>query len=252
MSLAIQNTSGIQQPWTHWFLYGETGSGKTVAAATFPDPLFLVPANEGSELSLRERGVDYIKVGKDADGSPIKARRHMSEILSMLEDRHAKMRAAYAANDDAAAMEAFPWQTIVWESLTHYCDLLVEDISNGGAQKMDQQRWGLLSGHLRTVHGRLRNLDVHVVMTSLAKTENDGASGAAMGKPHIVGSMAEKLPSSCDVIGYCEEGPTTKNGRQWHVHFAKHKWFPARSRFRGLPAKATNFRFADVQQHLGL
>jgi hypothetical protein len=252
MTLMIENTNAIQTPWTVWFLYGATGSGKTTIAASFPEPLFLVPANEGSELTLRGRNLPFIRVGKAADGTIIPVRQHLTAILDDLTKQHHLMRAAMAKGDDAAAFAAFPWQTIVIESLTHLGDMLVEDVSVYGTKKMDQQLWGLISGFLRTLHSRLRNMDVHVVYTALQKTVENEATGIVTGGPNLIGATAEKLPSACDVIAYCEETSTGKNESRYRVHFRKNGSWVARSRFQGFPPHLDNFNFAQVRKHLGL
>lgn len=250
--LELQNTNEITTPWTVWFLYGQTGAGKTTCASTFPAPLFLVPANEGSELSLRGKNLSFVRLGRRADGATVPVRAHFSEVLTELERRHAQMRQALAKGDEEVAHAAFPWQTIVVESLTHLGDMLVEDVSMNGTKKMDQQGWGLISSFLRTVHSRLRNLDCHVVYTALAKT-SESESGAVLGGPNLIGSTAEKLPSACDVIAYCEELPGSKPEQpRFRAHFRKHSYWVARSRFSTFPAHLDNFTFAQVEQHLGL
>lgn len=253
MTMEIQNTNQIDTPRTAWFLYGATGSGKTTAAATFPRPLLLVPSNEGSELTLRGRDVPFVKLGKDLSGRVIPVRQHLQQIMTDLERRHAQLQAALRAGDEAAADAAFPWETIVVESLTHLGDMLVEDVSNFGQRKMDQQGWGLISTFLRTLHARLRNMDVHVVYTALSKlTESD--SGSVSGGPALIGSMADKLPSACDVIAYFEETPPLQKGDRptYRAHFRKYKFWPARSRFAAMPDHVDNFDFAAVQQYTGL
>lgn len=254
--IQIQNTFEITEaPWTTWFLYGATGSGKTRAAATFPRPLFIVPTNESSHTTLLQlpQSYDFVIVGRDAAGQRLPVRQHMAQILSDLEARYQQMMAAVARGDEAAAAIAFPWETVVIESLTHYCDLVVEDISKFGQQQMDQRGWGLLSTHIRTIHDRLANLDVHVVYTSLDKVEQkgDGASAAVNGKPNITGSLADKLPSACDVIAYCE---MLRVGQQqvktWRTHFTRRPPFDARARF-AFPDYVDDFDFARLAPLMG-
>jgi hypothetical protein len=273
-ALEIQTSDQIQMPWTAWFLYGDTGSGKTRVAATFPAPLFLVPANENSHLTLAQllgQKLPYILVGKRADGTVVGVRAHYSEILTELEKRHEQMRREYtaatkarAAGDEekaqtheAAAAQAFPWQTIVPESLTHLGDLLVDDVGDFGRKKMDQQAWGVISTFLRTVHSRLRNMDVHVVYTSLAKQQLGENGSVISGGPNIIGSLAEKLPSACDVIAYLEEIPGSgrdKNGKlnpsTFRTYFRKYQKWQVRSRFGGFPDYVDNFQFAQVEAKL--
>lgn len=261
-ALEIQNTSEITMPWTAWFLYGSMGAGKTRAAATFPDPLFILPANENSHLTLaqlKEQNIPYITIGKRPDGTPVKARQHLSEVLTELDRRHGLMRQCYAKamkepNPDArAALEAealkhFPWQTIVGDALTHLGDLLVDDVSNQGAKKMDQQGWGIVSNEYRTLHSRLRNMDVHVVYTALAKTQEAEGGGIAQGGPNLIGSMAEKLPSACDVVVYMEElAGDAKTGPTYRAYLRKYRWWQARTRFGGFPDYMDSFDFRKLE-----
>ncbi len=249
----VQSTANIVSPWTHWMFYGPTGSGKTTAAGSFPNPLFLVPASEGSELTLAsaDRDVPYFKLGRDAQNNPVKVREHLNAILSMLETKHALMRKLYAEGRNDEAADAFPYETIVLESMTHLCAMLQDDISNNGAIKMDQQRWGIMSDYLRTVHTRLRGFECHVVFTALAKV--DGEEGSVVeGAPDITGKMARLLPSACDAIGYCEtvDSGNAKAPPVYRVHFRQHRVFPARTRFKGIPAVVNSFTFAQVEKFL--
>lgn len=245
----LQSAANIVSPWTHWFFYGPTGSGKTTAAATFPAPLFLVPAAEGSELSLSGRDIPFIKLGRDAQGEAVPIRQSLDGALTELERRHAEMRRALAANDANKADEVFPWQTIVLESMTHLCAMLQDDISQNGKIKMDQQRWGIMSDYLRSLHTRLRALDCHVIFTALAKVEGEDAN--VEGAPDVPGKMSRLLPSACDAIGFCETidaGPKSKP--VYRVHFRQHRVYPARTRFKGIPPHVDDFTFAQVVKHL--
>lgn len=267
MALEIQTAADITAPWTVWFLYGALGSGKTRAASTFRAPLFLVPANEGSELTLRQladKNLPFIRIGKRMNGQVVPARAHMSEVLSELEKMHAEMLrlrnlADKASGDEQEALyakadAAFPWQTIVVESLTHLGDLLVEDVSDYGKKKMDQQQWGLISTFFRTVHSRLRGMDAHIVYTALAKAQESDSGSITSGGPNLIGQMAEKLPSQCDVVAYLEELQyVDKTGAQQNVHrvyFRKYKYWLARTRFANFPAYVDNFNFADFEEKL--
>lgn len=241
----IENTRAISQPWLHFFFYGDTGSGKTTAASSMPSPLFLVPANEGSELTLAGRDVDFVKVGRDPAGRTIDVRDHMHQILCDLEARATK----YHAGD----VDALPWETIVTESLTHYCDMLVAGISEDGRKQMDMQKWGLVSTHLQQIHARLRRLPCHVVFTALAQLkENDGKQ--VVGMPSVQGAMAVKMPSACDIIGYCEELPPSRGSQSstYRMHFSKSGPYMARARFSGFPRFIDNFTFDQIAPLCGV
>lgn len=244
----ILNAKNIEAPWTAWFLYGDSGSGKTEALATFPKPLVILPKNEGSILTLRGRDVDYTEVGTRAE---------MLAVLTMLETRYNQMLSLPPSATKADLDKYFPWQTIGVESLSHYCELLVEDISQRGHLKMDYSKWGELTGHIRTIHSRLRNLDVHIVYTSLAKQDENGR-----GQPMMVGKSSAVTPSACDYLGYCEQtGGSARAPATFRVHFNQYGVWPARARqSRALresgtpafPSIIEDFSFDKVRPYLGL
>lgn len=235
MTLNFKNAKDLDGIWMHWFLYGDTGSGKTTAAATFPNPVFILPKNEGSIATLRGLDVPYYEV-VDLNSKVERGVGGMTQIIKELED-------TYFTDPDA-----FPFDTIVIESISHYADLVVEDLTNGGQTMMDQQKWGKLQAHMRNLQSRLRNLDVHVVFTALAKIDKNDDK-VVIGEPLIQGQTAKKLPSSCDVIGYCEE-VSAKNMQKWRVHFRRTGPYVARTRFKGLPAVVDNFDFEEVKSSL--
>ena len=259
MTLEIQDTNDITVPYTAWFFYGKMGSGKTRAAATFPHPLFIVPANENSQLSLKGLGLKYVICGKRKNGQVVPVRQHLNEILTDLERMHAAMlvelsKASKAASEEeaelhyAAADAAFPYQTIVLESLSHLGDLLVEDVSAYGQKKMDQQGWGAISTFLRSVHSRLRNMQINIVYTALDKTQESESGGVVQGGPNMIGSAADKFPSGCDCVVYMETvRPITKGGPfVYRAHLRAHSFFQARTRFQSLPHEIDDFNFMRI------
>ena len=224
------NAKTLDNPWYHWFFYGETGSGKTSLAATFPRPVFLIPFNENSIETLRGKDVPFFIV-TDKDNKPFNPKTGEGSMVKILDH----IEKGYHHDP-----EGFPYDTIVFESLSHYGDLVQEQLTKGD-QHMDQQKWGFFLAHFRQVQSRMRNLDVHVIFTALAKMEKaDGTSRE--GGPAIPGQAAVKLPSACDVIGYCEE----KKGI-YTVHFRSHRGFKARSRLP-LPDKVQDFNFAKIEE----
>jgi hypothetical protein len=269
VSIQIQQTGALkgQVPYTAWFFYGETGSGKTTAASSFPDPIFLVPSNENSFIALldQERSFPYVILGKDMQtGQPLKVRQHVMEVLGWFEDMHreavrlqnvaAALEAAGKAEEADAkydeAARAFPYQSVVLESCTHLVDLVIEDITDYGRKPIDQRGWGLIQTFLRTVHDRLRALDVHIVYTALAQVKDVKGTESSQGSPNISGSMAQKMPSACDCIGYCEELNGPKGESIYRIHFRKFGPYPARARFRRMPKFVDGFKFEAVAEYL--
>ncbi len=251
MSIEIKNAMDLTSPWTRWFMMGPTGAGKTTCALTFPYPFFVIPATENSIVTGRGLDVPYVETQGPAD---------LKDILVYLEDAHRKSVEFLRADKADEAWAVFPYQTVVLESLSHYTDLIIEELTDGGKKKMDMQQWGLLSSHLRNIHTRLSNLPVHVVYTALVEVKESEAGGSTAGAL-MSGAMRLKLPSACDAIGYCEQTPgrATKENPQpdmnYRVHFKKYGKFEARIRApRGVvtPAYVDDFHFDKVKGLFGI
>jgi hypothetical protein len=235
MGLSFKNAKDIEVPWTRWFFYGDTGAGKTRLASTFPRPCFIIPKNEGSAVTLRGRDIPYYEV-TDMSSQVRSGVGGLNRILDEIEK-------SYTEN-----LDAFPFDTIVLESLTHYSELVVEELSESGTKSMDQRKWGEVAAHFRNIHARLCNMDVHVVYTSLARIDKNDA-GVVIAGPFIQGAAAIKLPSSCEVVSFCEASKNQR-GTVYKAHFKKHGHYPARSRFDAIPDVIENFNYAEVVQYL--
>ncbi len=233
--LSVKNAEDLETVWTHWFFYGDSGSGKTTIAHTFPNPLFLVPHNEGSIVTLRGRNQPYIEI-VDWDKTPLKnGVSSMTHALDAIEK-------LYSKNPDA-----FPYDTIVIESVTHLGDLIIDGLTNDGKSQMSQNLWGTFGSNLKSVQTRLKRMQVHAVFNALAKTDSSDDKKTLMGGPYIQGQSADKLPAACDVYGYVE-----LYGDTHRVHFKKYRHFSARTRFKRMPAVMENFDYEDVRQYLGV
>lgn len=256
MALTFQNAGAMKSPYTHWFFYGDTGAGKTFAAGTFPRPLMLVPTQERSHITLMGReDVDFVLIANTVD---------MEEALNGIEARYAEAkrywRKAEAAEAGSAEQEElyakgderFPWQTIVIESVTHYCDLMQEEITQGGKKDMGWGGWGQVGSHLRNLQNRLRELPTYVVFTALEeRSYHPETRKLISGGPMFPGKMRYKLPSACDAIVHFER----KSGKPndiFRAHFRKQGVFAARVRMPGLSSTAylQPFDFSEVDRRL--
>ena len=223
----LQNTKNITSPWTHWFLVGDTGTGKTTLASSFPRPLFIVPRNEGSMTALMGRNFLFKEVS---------TRKEMDDLLSEIEKEY--------KHDP----NGFPFDTIVVESISHYADLVIEELTLNNRFNMDQQRWGVLSSHFRTIHSRLRALDLHTVFTSLVKIDRNKEGAIVNGGPLLQGNMSYKLPSACDIFALCE----VREGKVpiYETWFTARNGVPARSRFPGTPSSIRNCTYGAMKPFL--
>lgn len=267
--IKISTTKTLKPAYAHWFVYGRMRSGKTRAAATFPSPFFIVPYHEGSHVALMGRGVDFVLT--HGSSGPVRSVANepgeaysMSDILDHLEGCHLEAQKYWRAGDKAKGDEqaalyakgdaAFPWQTVVVESITHYTDLVQEELTRGNTLDMDHQKWGKLSAHLRNVHARLRALPVHVVFISLSIEHFDRQGNLTGGGPAFPGNMKYKLPSACDCVVFMEHRPGSKSSPtgRYTAHFRPHRVFDAGCRFPQLTEEGslTPFTFKGVQRLL--
>lgn len=208
--------------WSTWFFYGDSGSAKTTLASSFPRPIFIVPNTENSIETLRGFEFPYFTCtsAKTAESDPlVNGAGSMDAIVSHLE-------MVYKSDPNNC-----PFDTVVSESISHYQDYLIQDLSKEGQLIMDQSKWGLFANRLMAMHVRLKSMEVHVVYTALAKLEKVDDK-TLHGGPLISGAPATKLPAACTTVGYCE----TYAGDTRRVHFKKHMHWHARSRFSKLPA----------------
>lgn len=227
------NTLG-QEPWVRWFLYGDTGSGKTSAAATFPRPLFLVPKSENSVTTLGGRNFPFFQIVDRS--SPLKGGiGGLEKILSAIETDYEK---------DPGN---FPFDTIVFDAMTHYAELVLDELTEGNKVPMDRQKYERLAAHFRNIHARLSEMQIHVVYCALAKWDEKTDKGSA----YLSGKSGDIIPSACEVYAHMTVKDQGKGNPQlFTMHTQTHQGWKARTRLNRLPAEITNFHFDKVRSLL--
>lgn len=220
----IMNTSSMTRTWQHVFAYGSSGSGKTTMASFFPKPFLLVPRAEQSQLSLKDRDIDFMEITSSKD---------MLDAIAYFE----KIQ-------NTKGSDALEHETLVIESLSHYTDQIVEEFSRGGAIKDARQVYGVVNSHFRTIQQRLRGLDMHVIFTALATTTESADGETQHGEPLISGRTKTILPASCDIVGYCE----VREGKppMYKFHTRAYRGYMARTRYHAMPAEFTVGRTAET------
>jgi len=207
-----KNTKDIKTHKVRMLLYGATGSGKTTAAATAPNPLFIVPGNENSHVALQGRDIPFTTVNS------------MSCMDSILNDLLVASKGGELGGYG---------DTVVVESLTHYASIVQEELAGTKGGVMNQHLWGRLSTHFDRLRNVLWQLDAHVILTGLDTVRMDDDGVVVRAGLRLPGAQGELLPSSCDSVGYCQQ-TTTKDGRKFRVHFKQRGHYPARSRIPAL------------------
>lgn len=235
MPLTFKQTGAMTRARSRWFLVGENGSGKTSAAATFPDPVFLVYNGENSMETLRSRKLDvpFLEVG--GEGIIPQVNNVLNELLAI----------------QKRDPNSLPGQTFVWESLTHFSSAIVDDLSKGGGQ-MDQRSWGVLASFFAHAQQVLWQLDMNIVFTSYPHYKLNQKQEIIWAGPRIQGSAAETLPGACDHHGYCEvlPGDGQKRADVHRIFFKRYNNYPARTRSSTLPREILNFKYDEIERFI--
>lgn len=235
------STKDLDEPWTRWFLYGDTGTGKTTAAASFPRPLFLVPVNEKSVTVLSGRKFPYVLI-KDWS-APFEESKGVGGMNAVLQ----RIEMEYKRDPNA-----FPYDTIVAEALTHLAELFKDELTQGSKVSMDVQKYDKLTSYFRGMHARLSQLDTHVVYCALAQVDEKTSRGDA----YLSKKIKEIIPSSCEVYAYltAADKGKDKNGiplpKDYKMYTTPHGEWKARTRYRNLPPVMHNFKFDDIKHLL--
>ena len=205
---ADQIPPGYGRVW----LAGEPGSGKTLAASTFPQPFFLVMQNEDSMKALRGQPIRFGTI-TPTNGDV------RSSLLAFVE------QLITLGLRSEQELHANVGHTLVIDAFTHLQDLIINEVAdmvlNSGSKKgkMDETKWGLLRSYWLNLRDQLWRLPMHLVVTSLVSAKE----GKTLGQ----GTGAGLIASSCDCLGYCDTEP---NGSRI-IHFNKYGIYPARTRF---------------------
>jgi hypothetical protein len=162
---------------------GESRSGKTRFAGTWPRPIFLCDASEHGWTTLEYMNdADLYESGHRPDVVAIESPRDMATMLAEVRDRIAK--------------EPHSIGTVVIDSLTFYADAYFANLEVEQPDVKDKRKlYGELHSHLRYVMIQFHKLAVNVLWLALPK-EGDGA---ALGGALIAGQTATKAPARCDL-----------------------------------------------------
>lgn len=186
-------------------IYGDSGAGKTVAATSFPGPIFV----------------------HDFDGKVVSAanfwRTHNPEKLNQIEfetynaivgkDKWETIQKQYATfNGWLVQMQAlvregkpFPFKTVVLDSITTWSDLLLKEIMRqtkdkikGPIQGLDDipgmQTYSVNTVHFKAQLNQLLSLPCNVVVTAHIEIDKDELTGRIERRPKATGKLATYLP----------------------------------------------------------
>lgn len=228
----IRNAADYKEQWLRVFLYGGMRSGKTTQAASFPQPFFLGAPNENGIQTLQGLDVPYFVPG---ELDVMTTTEDMQGLLNLV---LADVQALGVARDGGAAWRAKWGSTIIWDSVSHYADAVVNQLSLKKDQRTgelirtetSQQTWGLLRTHLTNIRDVLFRLPCHVIITALDNTTTDEKGNITWQGPRIQGAAGDLIPSSCELLGYCD----AVGNDNFVVYFQKYGKAEAGTRLSGM------------------
>lgn len=209
-------------------LVGDSRSGKTHFAATWPRPIFLMDASEHGWTTLQYMEPDeWYEPGHEPYAIAIEEPKDLVACLVALRQQ-----------SEGAKVDLESWPvptgkneigTVVIDSLTFYADayfskLEVEAAGNG--KVVDTRScYGDLHSHLRFLMIQVHKLPYHVIWTALPK-EIEGALNGAL----VAGQTATKAPARCDLWLLCNKNEQ-RSGKKVTVDYEIHT-----ENYRGMKA----------------
>jgi hypothetical protein len=190
----VDTTTHINALW-----YGREGSGKTTAVAAM--------ANQGQVLAVNaEAGIKtrpLRELGIKVENIKVWPRPGTRITFDGLEALYWQMHAEL--EEDPAA-----WAGVFFDSLTEIVQLLLEDIVKGAVEKatkkgqsrdrffVDRADYGVMSGQVRTLIRRFRDLPCHFAATCLERRDIDDDTSKVLYGPALTPALQN------DVLGYMD------------------------------------------------
>jgi len=217
----VPNAKDVEVSLTYLkvFVVGDSGTGKSIFASTFPTPAFLFNFDK-TILSYRGKDVDYEDYTQDGKGW-IKFEKDFSELKKQM------------TGDDP------PYKTVIIDSTTTWSDLAMER-----ALQLDPKRsptggpmWNVHYGMVKNlIEGRLRQLlefKCNVVVIGHLNIVQDQETGAVIAvQPLLTGQLATKAPGYFDEV-YYSKSKKTKDGTIFVLQTVAQGHYKARSRLSG-------------------
>lgn len=206
MVLKLQNAKDLvaKESYFHVLLYGKNGGGKTHFAATWPDPVFIVPQMARSEVRT---------IGHD------------DQVQVLLFESIVDMKNQIVELGKAIEKGRVPCRTIVFDNLTTTQMLFEDELK--AAKNIDKLEWDDWS-KFKTIFSQLmtslHSWPVHVIWITHANSEPERVFT-------LMGSSKDFFPANCDLILYAEvmEVPG-KNEAVYRIHGRQRGQWPARVR----------------------
>lgn len=197
--LKLTSTLKVQQEKATILLYGDNGSGKTTFAATWPNPVFLVPG-----LALNEmRSLD----GEDI---PVVVFDSMSDLDGQVN----------ALGKDILAGKVI-CNTLVVDNLTAFQLMVEEELKTStNKDKLEFNEWGIFTTLFQRLMKALHKLPCHVLWIAhqTVRTVDDRRVGELV----LTGKSKTFIPSFADMILQMEVVDLKAAGRKYRLRLCSH------------------------------
>jgi hypothetical protein len=213
MKLSEVNSNGTVK----LLIYGESGSGKTVAATSFPTPLLVYDFDGKINSAARTHSVERtrgIEVCDCQHGGRNQSKfQDFDRYLTELE----RMYRSLTGNPEGAQ-----FKTVVVDSITQFCEaLMTHIITKFPARRVNnllpnQQDYHQFSVEFKDYVMRLLSLPINVVMTAHIEESKDENTGEIEHKPFVKGQkLAPWLPAVFEEVYH--QFVKVENGKSSYV-----------------------------------
>lgn len=224
-------------------LYGNTGCGKTTAAATWPKPFF-IDTDRGGKV-LNDLHIPHASFERGD-----KVYRPILDVLKSLRKK----------SDPFDKIEV---ETLVIDGLTNLAEfLLVESMlfpdnpkihtKDPASYKPEFDHWQNLLSRMQEIIKRSQNLGVNIVATAGQKLDRDEIMGTYVGEPNIQGSYRHIIGHDFDEFYYLD-AVTRKKGGELETHYyaytVPHGYFVAKTRTKGLPPEIEDLTYQKIRKY---
>lgn len=191
MGLQVKRTGSTDYGfYVKALICGEPGSGKTLTASTWPNPLY---ANaEGGLMSVAALNLPTVDI---------------TDSGVMLELKNALMQPPAVREK----MLGTPVDTVIIDTIDEVARLLVKErLEQTNKDTMAIADWGWLGESLRSMIRAYRNLPLNVIFNCHLKSVEDADSGSQYFKPAIQGAMGDEIAGYVDIAGVLTARPITE------------------------------------------
>lgn len=213
-------------------IYGNSGTGKTCAAASFPTPILYLDFDGKVDSAAAFYATDRERL-EQIEVRDLSSKMEEDPIEEMLKIINQELIPQQKA-------KAMKYKTIVIDSLTTFSSAVLSHIvrtnpgikrtSSKQGQQPGMQDFGILKREFAKLIPGILSLPMNVVMLAHIKSERDEMSGEIIRGPHMDGSFAADLP-----IYFKEVYRAFVENKKYLVQTQSDARYSCRSQIKGLP-----------------